>query len=73
MRYGDILANVNRFEAEILIRSCGLRKKYERVLLLKYVDDLSYQEIGGKIGMTEKSVSNLMVKARKQFDKFIGS
>lgn len=69
----DILKDINRYEAEILIRSCGLRKKYERVLLLKYVDDLSYQEIGDRIGMTEKSVSNLMVKARKQFDKFIGS
>lgn len=71
MIYGDILSNVNRFEAEILIKSCGLRRKYERVLMLKYVDDLSYQDIADELGMTEKSVSNLLVKARKQFDKFI--
>lgn len=71
MIYGDLLSNVNRFEAEILIKACGLRRKYERVLMLKYVDDLSYQDIADELGMTEKSVSNLLVKARKQFDKYM--
>lgn len=69
----DILKQIPRHEALILIKAVGLRKKYEQVMIMKYVEDLSYIEIGDKINLTEKSVSNLMVKARRQFDKFTGS
>lgn len=69
----DILKQIPRHEALILIKAVGLRKKYEQVMIMKYVEDLSYIEIGDRINLTEKSVSNLMVKARRQFDKFTGS
>lgn len=66
----DILKQVNRYQAELMIKSCGLRKKYEDVLIMNYVEDLSHQEIADKLNMTRESVGNLVTKSRKLFEKY---
>lgn len=66
----DILKNVNTHEAMVLIKSAGLRKKYEDVLIMRYVDDLSCQDIADIKHLEVESVRNLVWKARKTFDKF---
>lgn len=49
----------------------GLRKKYQQVLILKYIDELSNYEIGLRMGYTSETVANLLSKARKQFNYII--
>lgn len=66
----DILKQVNTHQALILIKSAGLRKKYEDILIMRYVDDLSCMDIADKKQMEVESIRNLVWKARKQFDKF---
>ncbi len=71
MKSSDALKNISRYEARLRIVSVGLRKKYENVLIMKYVDDLSSQEIADKLSIEEGSARNLVCKARKQFDKYV--
>lgn len=66
----DILKRLRPKEALVLIKSVGLRKKYEDVLILNYVEDLTYEEISKRIHLTPESVGNLVHKARKQFEKY---
>ena len=66
----DILKQVNTHQALILIKSAGLRKKYEDILIMRYVDDLSCMDIADQKQMEVESIRNLVWKARKQFDKF---
>ena len=65
----DILKNIKTHQALLLIKASGLRKKYEDVLIMRYVKDMSCQEIADKKCMEVESVRNLVWKARKQFDK----
>lgn len=66
----DILKELRPSVALLLIKTVDLRKKYEEILIMKYVEDLSYKEISDKLGMEEESVKNLACKARKQFDRY---
>lgn len=66
----DILKQVNTHQALLLIKSAGLRKKYEDILIMRYVDDLSCMDIADMKQMEVESIRNLVWKARKQFDKF---
>ena len=66
----DILKELRPSVALLLIKTVDLRKKYEEILIMKYVEDLSYKEISDKLGMEEESVKNLASKARKQFDRY---
>ena len=66
----DILKEVNANKARVLIKSAGLRKKDEQVLIMRYVYGMSYQDISDILGITEKSVSNLVTKTRKLFQKY---
>ena len=66
----DILKELRPSVALLLIKTVDLRKKYEEILIMKYVEDLSYKEISDKLGMEEESVKNLACKGRKQFDRY---
>lgn len=66
----DVLKEVNANKARVLIKSAGLRKKDEQVLIMRYVYGMSYQDISDILGITEKSVSNLVTKTRKLFQKY---
>lgn len=54
----------------LLIKAAGLRKKYEEILIMRYVKDMSCQDIADKKCMEVESVRNLVWKARKQFNKY---
>jgi len=43
----------------------GLPRDYRRVLVLKYIDDRSVQEIGRLMGRSPKSIEGLLSRARK--------
>ncbi len=68
----DILKQIPRHEALILIKAVGLRKKYENVLIMRYYDDMSIDEISDKLCIEYNSVQKQITRARKQFDKFTG-
>ena len=48
------------------ILECGLKKRYENVLLLSYIEELDYISIGDRLGMQSESIGNMLVEARKQ-------
>lgn len=66
----DILKNINTHQALLIIKATGLRKKYEEVLIMRYVDDLSCNDIADIKHIEVESARNLVWKARKQFDKY---
>lgn len=67
----NILKQVNTKEALILIKSAGLRRKYENVLIKRYVEDKSCIEIADDLGIEVESARNLVSKARKKFEQII--
>ena len=68
----DILKELRPKEALIVIKAVGLRKKYEDVLIMRYVEELSCQEIADeRLHMEVESVRNLVYKSRKQFEKYV--
>lgn len=66
----DILKSIPTHEALILIKSVGLRKKYEDILIKRYVDDMSCIDIADEKHMEVESIRNIVWKARKQFEKY---
>lgn len=53
----------------ILVPIVGLKKNQAQVLIDFYVNEMSYYEIGEKLGLTTDSVGNLICLARKEFNK----
>lgn len=45
----------------------GLLPQYRQILLFKYIDDLSVEEIAGKLAITFKSAESQLFRARKAF------
>lgn len=43
----------------------GLDKKYRKILIMRYYDDLSYQEIAHNVGINEGTVKSRLFKARE--------
>ena len=41
----DILTTMNERQLLLLIKSCNLRKKHEDILIMRYVENMSCQEI----------------------------
>ena len=58
-------------EALLVIKAAGLRKKYENILIQKYVLDMSIKEIADKEQKEEQTIKNELTKARKVFDSFV--
>lgn len=67
----DILKELRPNEALLLIKSVGLRKKYEQILIMRYVHDMSCTEIADKLNMEVQSIRNRVCKARTMFDKYM--
>ena len=67
----DILKEVRPTDALILIKTADLRKKYENVLIMRYVNDFSCQDIADELSIEVESARNLVSKARKQFEKYV--
>ena len=71
IKRADILKELRPNEALLLIKSVGLRKKYEQILIMRYVHDMSCTEIADTLNMEVQSVRNRVCKARKLFEKYI--
>lgn len=71
IKRADILKELRPNEALLLIKSVGLRKKYEQILIMRYVHDMSCTEIADNLNMEVQSVRNRVCKARKLFEKYI--
>lgn len=54
-----------RREKAYMIESFGLSEREAEVLRLRYVDGLSYSRIAAEMNMSEKSVGNALMRARK--------
>lgn len=67
------LKEVRPNDALILIKSVGLRKKYEQVLIMRYVYDMSCTEIADALHMEVQTIRNRVCKARKMFDKYVSN
>ena len=59
-------------EALIIIKSMGLRRKYEKILIQKYVFDMSVKDIASLENKQEQTIKNELNKARRIADKFLG-
>lgn len=55
-----------------MIKSMGLRHKYEKVLIQKYVFDMSVKDIAILENKQEQTIKNELNKARRVADKFLG-
>lgn len=65
--FNDILKRMSKVSLRVIITGIGLKYKYEHILWLIYIDELSYAEIAEELNLTRESVGNLASKARKQF------
>lgn len=65
------LNDLSKITLKIVIPSIGLKKQYEKVLWMKYVDECSNAEIAEELGMTYESASNFLCKARKSMLKIL--
>ena len=52
------LKEIRPNDALILIKSVGLRKKYEQVLIMRYVYDMSCTEIADALCVEEQSMQS---------------
>ena len=67
----DDLKEMRPRDALLIIKALGLRKKYEELLIMRYVDELSCEEIADKKFKEVQTIRNEVCKARKIFNKFI--
>lgn len=63
----DILTTMNERQLLLLIKSCNLRKKYEDILIMRYVENMSCQEIADLKGKELQTIRNEVCTARKKF------
>ncbi len=68
----DILKTISEKQAMIMIKSANLRKKYEEILIMRYVDNMSCQEIADLKGKELQTIRNEVCIARKKFYNKIG-
>lgn len=63
----DILKQLSEAQALIMIKSANLRKKYEEILILRYVENKSCSEIADIKGKEVQTIRNEVCTARKKF------
>ena len=69
--FNDILKRLSKVYIKAIIRGVRLKYKYEQVLWLIYIEELSYAEVSTQLNITRESVGNLVTKARKQLKYLI--
>lgn len=67
----DILKELSETQALIMIKSANLRKKYESILIMRYVYNKSCGEIADELGKEVQTIRNEVCTARKKFYKKI--
>ena len=67
----DILTQMNEQQLLLLIKSCNLRKKYEDILIMRYVKNMSCTEIADLKCKEVQTIRNEVCTARKKFYKKI--
>lgn len=67
----DDLKDLRPKEALIVIKSLGLRQKYEKRLIQRYVEELSCTDIADLENKEVQTIRNEVSKARKIFNKFM--
>ena len=68
----NILKTISEKQDMIMIKSANLRKKYEEILIMRYVDNMSCQEIADLKGKELQTIRNEVCIARKKFYNKIG-
>lgn len=63
----DILTTMNERQLLLLIKSCNLRKKHEDILIMRYVENMSCQEIADLKEKELQTIRNEVCTARKKF------
>lgn len=63
----DILKELSETQALIMIKSANLRKKYESILIMRYVYNKSCGEIADELGKEVQTIRNEVCTARKKF------
>lgn len=63
----DILKEMSEDDLNLLIKSTHLRKKYEEILIMKYVKNLSHYEIAKLKNKEVQTIANEVCIARKKF------
>lgn len=66
-RFDDVSKNAKRY----ILQNIGLKNKSKKVLELKYIDELSYDEISEILGYDERYVKFILNNAKKEFNKII--
>lgn len=67
----DDLKDLRPQEALLIIKALGLRKKHEELLIMRYVDELSCEDIADQKCKEVQTIRNEVCKARKIFNKYI--
>lgn len=67
----DSLKEIRPFEAELVIKALRLKKKHEDILMLRYVDEMSIEEIASLKNKEVQTIKNELNRARKEFNKYI--
>lgn len=63
----DILKELSETQVLIMIKSANLRKKYESILIMRYVYNKSCAEIADELGKEVQTIRNEVCIARKKF------
>ena len=63
----DILKELSETQVLIMIKSANLRKKYENILIMRYVYNKSCSEIADELGKEVQTIRNEVCTARKKF------
>ena len=63
----DILKELSETQVLIMIKSANLRKKYENILIMRYVYNKSCSEIADELGKEVQTIRNEVCIARKKF------
>lgn len=70
-RFNENLKHLPTNAAMKLILNSGIRRKYSKLLVYWYVDELSYSDIADRLCMTEESVGNSLCLARKELKSIL--
>ena len=65
------LNQLSKFILKIVIPGIGLKKRQEKALMMKYVDECSQYDIAKELGMTYESAGNFLCKARNDMLKIL--
>lgn len=69
----DNLKNISIPNRQKIIMILGLDKRYEQLLIFKYCEGLSNDEIASKFYIEPESLDKIVTKARRQFNNILNN